>query len=607
MLALAAALIMIVSMSVSAFAEIQNVETPTDGFELTIIENTDDNGIHTYEAYQIFKGTLAFDSDAQAYILSDIAWGTGITAEGQEALGNARTYAKDIVAAGAPTNGVNGAADKADELSQYLDATSGTYANGKISGLQPGYYLIQDAADSPDDTDPENKPASKTKFILQITKNTEWVTNVKSSVPSVEKKTKDKNDSLSADYQKAGAAPGGDEPENGEIDQPEQHDADDAEEGGEGGENVDPVIVGSDLLMDSADYDIGDVIPYIVTSVIGNGIDYFKAYSYQFVDTMSKGLTLVENSWKIEADGVDISEKFALTSAAGENGATVYTWAATDIRDAITNGSKVVLTYDVILNSDAVIGVAGNPNTLKVVFDNNPNYCGHGEPEGDTPEDINIIFTYKTIFNKVTPIEDDETGEVELAPLKGADFELYKLVVGAPEVEIDGNKNSWVKVTELNGTAADAVNPRKETNATEAVGEEGDDDYQPAEEATQFSFTGIDDGTYLIVETVTPAGYNHILPIQFIVTAEHDIESDDPKLTALTGAGGGEDPETGIYEFIMTSDIDEGSLSSDIVNEKGLVLPATGGIGKKIFMISGGTLLAAAVVLLIVRRRLAMR
>lgn len=606
MLALAAALIMIVSMSVSAFAAIENVETPTNGFEITINLNADDNGKHNYEAYQIFSGTLAFDADEGEYILSDIEWGTGVSAEGQTALGNARAYAKAIVAA--PDTYAC-----ADQLAEYLDAVyatstpadaTGATGSVTIAGLAPGFYLIQDAADSPDDTDVENKPASKTRFILQVTQDVEWSTSVKSSVPSVEKKTKDKNDSESEGFQQAEAAGGENGTgEEGELPEPEPQEADE--------DDPSVTVETNDLLMDSADYDIGDVIPYIVTATIGDGIEYFtKGYSFQFVDNMSKGLTLVEDSWKIEADGTDISAKFELTSEAGADGATIWTWAAVDIYEDVVSGSKVVLTYDAVLNSQAVIGVAGNPNTLKVVFDNNPNASGKGEPKAETPEDINIIFTFKTIFNKVTPDPEAEVEEGEepaYIPLKGADFELYKWIEGASEVEIDGKTGPWVKVTDLVNADDDTIHPRKETNATEAVGEEGDDDYQPAEEATQFSFVGIDDGKYLIVETVTPAGYNHITPIEFTVTAEHDILSDDPQLTALSGAGGGVDGETGAYEFTMTSNLEDGSLSSDIINEKGLVLPATGGIGRKIFMISGGTLLAAAVVLLIVRRRLALR
>ena len=40
-----------------------------------------------------------------------------------------------------------------------------------------------------------------------------------------------------------------------------------------------------------------------------------------------------------------------------------------------------------------------------------------------------------------------------------------------------------------------------------------------SEPTTQFSWNGLDDGKYKIVEVVTPSGYNSIKPIEFDVTA----------------------------------------------------------------------------------------
>ena len=67
-----------------------------------------------------------------------------------------------------------------------------------------------------------------------------------------------------------------------------------------------------------------------------------------------------------------------------------------------------------------MIGSAGNPNKYKVEYSRNPNESGDGKPEtGVTPDDTNIAFTYKTVFNKV---------DGNNKPLTGADFTLYKWV-----------------------------------------------------------------------------------------------------------------------------------------------------------------------------------
>ena len=219
--------------------------------------------------------------------------------------------------------------------------------------------------------------------------------------------------------------------------------------------------------------------------------------------------------------------------------------------------TKVVLTYNCTLNNDAVVGKAGNPNTVHLEFDNNPNKCGEGTPGGKTHDDTNIVFTYKTVFNKV---------DKDKNPLTGADFKLEKKV-----------KGKWVDVT----TLGDGTNKPAKTGDTTG---------------STFTFTGLDDGQYKLTETTTPGGYNTIDPIEFTITAEHDVKSDNPALTALTG--------TGDKEFTMTPDLNAGSLSADIINEKGSTLPSTGGIGTTMFYIIGAIMVIGAGVVLISRRRM---
>ena len=112
----------------------------------------------------------------------------------------------------------------------------------------------------------------------------------------------------------------------------------------------------------------------------------------------------------------------------------------------------------------------------------------------------------------------------------------------------------------------------------------------------KFTFAGLDAGTYKLEETTTPSGYNTIDPIEFIITATHELVSDSPTLTLLTG--------TGENEFTMSSDLTNGELSKDIENNQGAVLPSTGGMGTTIFYIIGVVLLAGAAIILVTKRRM---
>ena len=262
----------------------------------------------------------------------------------------------------------------------------------------------------------------------------------------------------------------------------------------------------------------------------------YKQYYVSFVDDMSAGLT-----WNGEAtiyygandkDGSSIqftSTKTENTSSNDEyykNG-TVYRFTiddlktGTDAQKALTAGSVITIKYTATLNSDALIGASGNPNKYKVDFSSNPNQAAGGNPEtNDTPWDTNIVFTYKTVFNKVDGNNN---------PLTGADFKLEKQV-----------GDTWVDVTALHD-GDDAVNPTKSVgeNTTAPVVDTNGSVTTPGT-ATQFTFAGLDAGKYRLTETVTPAGYNTIDPITFTITATHDLVSDAPELKSLSGTDGAE-------------------------------------------------------------------
>lgn len=78
----------------------------------------------------------------------------------------------------------------------------------------------------------------------------------------------------------------------------------------------------------------------------------------------------------------------------------------------------------------------------------------------------------------------------------------------------------------------------------------------------------------------------------FTVTAEHDVTSDDPRLTSLSGGN------------LFTGDVPSGTVTTAIKNYKGSELPETGGIGTTIFYVVGVVLMLGAGVLLITKRRM---
>ena len=448
---------------------------------------------HTFEVYQIFTGDLSDDG-----ILSNVQWGNGVSEEAQTHFGDAAAKAEALANS---ENQELSAKEFATQLQDYLneemkkEVTVEANQTASIEGLDAGYYLVKDKAISQNQ---EN--GAYTSYILKVVKNTTATTKL--DVPTVEKKVQDKNDST-------GVTSG---------------------------------------WQDSADYDIGDDVPYQITGSMPANIGDYTSYKYVFTDTMSKGLTFSTGSAKIMIGTTDVTEKFTENVTTNDDG-SIVTWTCDNLKTAgveLTPATKVVVTYKATLNTNAVIGSAGNPNEVNLTYSNNPNNGGEGET-GKTPNDKNIVFTYKAVVNKV---------DQEQKSLKGAGFTLQKKVNG-----------EYTDVKTF--TASDA---------------------------TTFEFTGLDDGNYKLIESTTPAGYNTITPIEFTISAVHDETADEPTLISLSG-----NATSGVATF--NNDKDAGSLTTNVVNKKGSTLPETGGMGTTLLYAVGGVLVALAAAYIIISKK----
>lgn len=450
---------------------------------------------HTYEAYQVFTGDLSDDGK-----LSNIVWGNGV--DGDALL----TALKDNAKYGTAFAECKTAADVAKVLGTYenkgedikalakiIAANKTTVAGSgttSISGLAAGYYLVLDSTT----TIPDGQ--TRSDFMLEVVKNVE--VTAKDSTVTSEKKVDDKNDSNNEES--------------------------------------------ATTWQDSADYDIGDDVPFqLKATVAANYADYTK-YELTFHDVQSAGLTFNAESVKVYVDDTEVSSGFTVNSDPNDGCTFEIVFADLKQIEAVKAGSTVRVEYTSKLNEKAVIGAAGNPNTSHITYSNNPNSTTE---TGKTPDDKVIVFTYKLVANKVN--ENKEA-------LKGAGFTLYK-------------KNA----------AGEYV----------AVGEE-----IKGEQMTTFEWKGLDDGDYKLVETTTPSGYNTMQPQEFSITATHDIESADPKLETLAST---------LKDFTAT--LETGTIEGSIVNQSGSTLPSTGGMGTTLLYTIGGLLVAGSAVGLVARRK----
>lgn len=399
-----------------AFAMILAIAMPSvvmadNNYTITITPTTSD---HTYEAYQIFGGNLSNDT------LSDITWGNGITDAGKTALlakynvTDAAGLARKLSGFASNSADVKAFAKKAGKYLQNPTSAKAVGNTATINVAKAGYYLIKDK----DNSLLGKYDETYTEFILKVVKD--QTVKPKSNKPTSEKKVKDINDSTET---------------------------------------------GMTEWQDSADWDIGDKVPFQLKGTVAADYDNYKVYKMTFHDHESKGLTFDKDSVKVCVDGQPIKDttKYQVVTEHLENNCTFEVrFADLKLISDVKAGSVITVEYESELNKDAVIGSLGNPNEMYMEFSNNPNDEQGGEI-GKTPVDKVIVFTYKTIINKVNP---------EGTTLEGAEFKLEKKV---------GDK--WIEKAVIKN-----------------------------DKGTTFTFKGLDDGLYRLTETKTPSEYNTMNP-----------------------------------------------------------------------------------------------
>lgn len=489
-----------IAVFILAFAMILAIAMPSvvmaeDNYTITITPTTSD---HTYEAYSIFEGKL---SDST---LSDITWGNGITEAGKIALladygvADAAGLAKKLSEFATNSAEIKAFAKKASKYLQHPTSAKAVGNTATIKVAKAGYYLIKDK----DNSLGKNNDETYTEFILKVVKN--QTIAPKSEKPTSEKKVKDTNDTTG-------------------------------------------VTTG---WQDLADWDIGDKVPFQLKGTVAADYDKYTVYKMTFHDHESKGLTLIKDSVEVYVDSNKVTDNTkyeVVTEHLGDNCTFEVRFANLKNISDVKAGSVITVEYKSELNKDAVIGSLGNPNEMYMEFSNNPNDDQGGET-GKTPVDKVIVFTYKTIVNKVDP---------EGQPLQGAEFTLEKKV-----------GDEWIEKAVVKNT-----------------------------EGTTFTFTGLDDGLYRLTETKTPSEYNTMNPnpLEFEITATHEEIAGELKLTLKGNVTTG--------EVSFAEDLENGSLTANVVNHKGSDLPSTGGMGTTILYAAGTVMILAAAVFLVMQKK----
>ena len=293
--------------------------------------------------------------------------------------------------------------------------------------------------------------------------------------------------------------------------------------------------------VDKTNVDVGQTVTFKIT---GKVPDYtgFNTYTYLITDTMTDGLTFKDDV-KVMVGSEDKTNDCTITYDA-TNAPQTFTVSIPVLEKKYDFGAEIVVTYTATVNKKAIAVIS--TNKAKLTYSNDPTT---GETK-DSQTEEQKVYTSKIVIDKF------ETGKQETVKLPGAEFVLYKKVPGASgEVTKYYKQDDTTKAVTWVNTIAEAT--------TVTTGDDG-----------AAFFEGLADGTYYLVETKAPAGYNQLTEAKDVTVA--GSSTDTAKLTA----------------------------TAKVANKTGAVLPSTGGMGTTIFYVLGFVLVVGAGVLLVTKKRM---
>lgn len=467
-----------------------------------------------FAAYQIFKGTPSKDNPSA---LADITWGDGINSDGLVSAMDNDNIIKDAFSTEKSAWNVesnpqkdNTAAlvakflSKQENNSDVLKAfaklaaaqkkgsgKTSTFADGNwtITVDSDGYYLIVDKVEKE-----SNESASS--YILDVAGSASI--NMKSSIPTVDKTV--------TEVKKKGNVS-----DNGET----------------------------------------DGFIFTITGTVAENISDYTAYKYEFLDTLSAGLTADMDTIAVKIGENEIAKKnYTVTIAPLDtetNEEHTLSVSIDNLLDSeklevpVTKESIIVVTYKAYLNKFAIAGKKGNENSVKLKFSNDP----YNAQEGISNSSATKTYEYGLKIVKYDGSEDEEV------PLEGAEFVLKK------------NIGQFATLDEMEGSYS-----------VSGWGDEQDATKVQTGKGGVLNINGIGNGTYTLKETKAPDGYDTMKEVEFTVNGDVAEQTGELQNVSVSMTS----PERKDATLSVDGD-DQGMINVKLINYKSTNLPGTGGAG----------------------------
>ena len=561
---------------------------------------------HQLNAYQVFSGTLSGSGTSDdPYKLADIVWGDDVdsdattdgtsllkTLQGDSAFnvtkdGSTVNLFKDCTTAAQVADVMDDEAFTADMAKAFAkDVKANKTGNGTaltyypksgdqsayygVTGIEDGYWAVID--ETPTST---LKNDQMQDVVLQVA-GTVTVTEAKINTVQSGKDTKD------------------------------------------GVTDPTTITVNDTAWGDTDDYNIGDDVPFRIWGAVPADVaEYTDGYDWTLTDTLDDGFTLgttAPDNLKVytaplNSDGTPNyaqaaemtnysdyltvaidqtnSHKFTVSAKANASSGDDADKGSMAFVDNPTTfaGKAIIVTYTAKLNSNAVPSTA-EVNTVNLTHTTDKS--SHGTT-GTTPDDKTYTFTYELDNTKVDSTDSTKT-------IGNAKFKLVRLNPASTDESksydvasiTDGKVSGWTAVSGFNTEGANTLNDGDEITSSGTDG--------------TFNVQGLDEGTYYLVETVPPTGYNKLTaPVEFTIAATTglDTQTNLGKIESLSLTT--EDPAKAVDQ--TTDMTTAGKVAQSVGNTPAGTLPSTGGMGTVLYVTVGLLVMAAAATGITIRRR----
>lgn len=250
---------------------------------------------------------------------------------------------------------------------------------------------------------------------------------------------------------------------------------------------------------DANSADIGQTVVYRTTINVHAG-----AQDYILHDKMSAGLTFSRVT-KVEhivpgttnsTTELVLNTDYTVKIPGEDNGCTFEVVFSKELCDKLETNDKLIVTYEAMLNRNALVAGAGNENEA---------WLEYGE-EHYTTHDVTKTYTYG-----IDIVKTDSQNTL----IDGAEFKIYDAETGGNEVAVV-----------LMDDGVTYRRARADETGVSIVVKNG-----------QVRVVGFDNGTYYLEETVAPDGYNKLTARQKFIISDANLDAVFNNGIFSTGSG----------------------------------------------------------------------